>query len=124
MIRFLIILLLICTPAYSGTYAVERSDGGVTIVSYLEGSNDTLSDVLEKLELTGRPVQRIDESDLPDIADREFWAFNDVPIGAKLKVDAAKKAAKQAEKAAKQAKKNAALSKIGLTEEELQDLLL
>lgn len=100
-------------------YAVARADGGVSIVQYIPGSNDSLTDVLTELGFAGRPVYEIKTKDLPAREDREFWTIE----SGKLKVDNAKKAEKLAEKASKDAKKDAVLTKLGITETEAKDLL-
>lgn len=109
---FLILFLSFSVNAYADSYAVQRDDGGVTLVHYIEGSSDSLADVLTELGLMGKPIIRIEESDLPPRSDRDYWEFNDVPIGKKLRVNTAKKAAKEAEKNDRRAKRTSARNKI------------
>ena len=114
--KLLILFLLFSATAYADMYAVERPDGSVSVVNHIGG--DSLEDVLGELGFSGYPIIRISASDLPPREDRSFWAFNDIPVGKKLKVDSVKKAQKEAEKQAKEAEKDAVLTKLKISREE------
>lgn len=119
--RKLLILFLFgfCSVSYADTYAVDRSDGGVSIINYNEGSKDTLQEVIHDLGFDGRPVKRISASDLPSTReDRKYWTLQ----GNKVVVDAAKKQVAEAEKAAKEAEKDAVLAKLKISKAEFEKL--
>lgn len=121
-VAFLLFFLILAPIANAAeSYAVEKPDGSVAIVNYFGGA-DSLSDVIEELGFSGYPIIRISASDLPDRSDREFWSFNDVPLGKKIKVDTDKKAAKEADKAQKRAEIDAVLLKLKVTEDEVKKL--
>ena len=92
----------------------------VKIVSINSNSTDAdLQKVADKAGLTGS-FESITDADIPvSREDRDSWEVQ----GGKVKVNAVKKAAKDAEKQAKKDAKNATLIKLGITEEELKDLL-
>lgn len=124
MIFILMILMFFCQTAEAALYAVEREDGEVSIVNYNEGSSDSLYDVMNDLGFIGKPIRAIKETDLPDTReDRKFWKINDVPIGKKIVIDETKKQVAIDKALEKKNKKDKALQKIGLTEQELQELL-
>lgn len=101
------------------SYAVERTDGGVSIVNYFEGSNDTLDDVLRDIGLSGRPIERISKADMPaDRTDRNFWKLS----GKKVVVDTVKKQAALDAKAQKDAEADSVLSKLKISRQEAQKL--
>ena len=78
-----------------------------------------LDKVALKAGLVGN-FEPITDSDLPaNRDDRASWEFK----AGKVKVNASKKAAKDAEKQAKKNKKAATLAKLGITEDELKDLM-
>lgn len=55
-------------------YMVQRPDGGVSIVQYIPGSHDSLTDVLRELGFSNYPITAITDSDLPkDRTYREAW---------------------------------------------------
>jgi len=101
-------------------HAIDRADGGVTIVNYNTEANDTLEDVIRDMGFAGRPRVSITRSDIPtDRSDRAHWKIQ----GNRVVVDQVKKAAAQAAEAQKEGKKNAALAKLGITGQELRELL-
>ena len=118
----LLILFLLFSPAvYAQTemYAVQRDDGGVSIVYYIPGSSDTLEDVLRENELEGKPVKRIKEDAFQESkADRDFWTF----AGSKIRLDQFKKQEAQVQKQAKESKKDEVLGKLKISEEDAKAL--
>lgn len=123
MIKFLLILFILFLPTSASAgelYAVEKPDGSVSVINYYGG--EPLINIINDLGFAGYPIRRITKADLPDRADREVWAFNDVPIGKKLKVDTVKKAQKKAEKAAKEAEREAVLLKLKISKDEFKKL--
>ncbi len=92
----------------------------IRIVSAKTNSADADLEIVANLAgLTGN-YESVQDSDLPATKDDRYaWKFEN----GKVKVDSAKKAAKDAEKQAKKDAKDAVLSKLGLTEQELKDLL-
>jgi len=99
-ILILLISLFISHDAFAELYAVQREDGGVSVINYLEGSKDTLEDVVKQLGYWGRPIHRIKPSDLPsDRTDRKYWTINHVPFGKKIKIDNSEKEKDEAKKA-------------------------
>lgn len=120
----LLIILLFLFPCVlnadnsSDIYAVERPDGGVSIVYYLNGSGDSFDQVLKDLGFKDYPVLKIDKSEIPvSKSERKYWKHNN----GKIQIDAVKKSADLALKAEKEAKKSAALAKLKLTKQELKD---
>lgn len=123
-IIFLILLTTIPSIAYAGRYLVEKPDGSVTVVEYVEGSKDSLSDVLDSFGLQGLPIDALNPGDLPATRiDRKYWKKNPVPIGSKVIIDTVKKNADLALEAKKQAEKDAVLLKLKISEDELKALL-
>ena len=109
--------------ARAETYAVERADGGITVVAYQDGANDSLETVLRDLGLLGRPIKKVSNEDFPsDRSDRDFWKLNDIPIGKKIVIDTVKKQAKEAEKAQKELRKQALLKMTPAEYQEAKDL--
>lgn len=119
-ILFLSVLWILCRPVFAiESYAVERADGGVSIVHYYENSSDTLDKVLKDVGLEGRPFRRVQASDLPQTReDRNFWTLQ----GGKVVVDAAKKQAAEDAEAAKEAEREAVLEKLKISKEEFEKL--
>ena len=115
----LLFLVSFSSSAFASTYAVDRPDGGVSIVNYSEGSSDSLEDVLKAQGFSGYPVSKVEVSELPSRADRKYWKKN----GNKVEVDAVKKSADLAGQADKDAKKAAALAKLKVTHKELKEAL-
>jgi len=75
--------------------------------------------IATKTGLTGN-FESITDADIPNSReDRNIWKFEN----GKVKVDNAKKAIKDAEKQAKKQAKDSVLTKLGITEQELKDLL-
>lgn len=115
----------------SQMYAVERDDGGISIVTYEDGSKDSLADVLKDMGLMysfdPHKIYAISKSDLPaDRADRRYWKLNKVGIGPRVLIDTDKKQAdidrKKNEKILKKQKRDVVLGKLNITESELKDL--
>lgn len=110
LILTIIALSILTDSVYAETYAVERSDGGVSIIYYQEGSGDSLETVIKDLGFTGYPIKKIIPSDFPtDRSDRNYWKLNDVPVGKKVVIDTDKKQADETAKAAKEVRKQALL---------------
>ena len=87
-----VFLIILSSPAFAETYAVERADGGVTIIDYNESANQSLETTLNDFGLSGRPIKRVLLPDFPsDRKDRKYWKMNDVPIGKKIIIDTVKK---------------------------------
>lgn len=104
---------------YTEKYAVQRPDGGVSIVYYFPGSNDTLDDVLRSQGLDNLPIAIVKDSDLPATREfREAW----VKQGSKIREDAVKKQEIIAEETQKQEEKQAVLEKLKISEEEFEKI--
>jgi len=94
------------------TYAVKHPTGEVSIVYYIEGSQDSVEDVLKSSNLSGLPAVKVDSVDIPaDRADRKYWKVQ----GSKVVIDGLKKAEDQTKKAAE---KNEKLQLLKMTEEQ------
>ena len=122
MFKYLIIsLFLFCPFAVASEYAIQRDDGKVVILNYIDGSNDTLEDVIAVRGLQGKPIIEVKEK--PAQADRKYWKIQ----GGKLVVDIVKKqndeAAEIIQAQAKKEAKDAVLAKLKITDEELQKVL-
>jgi len=114
-------IILFSSSAFASMYVVERPDGGVSIVNYVDGSSDSLEDVLRDLGFKGFPILEIDQSDIPKSKeDRSFWVMNKVPMGSKIKVDSAKKQAHLDALAGKETEKLAILEKMGISKAEYE----
>lgn len=97
-------------------YAVERPDGGITVVYYVPGSEDSLDDVLRDMSLSGFPISKVKKSDLPPTREfRNTWT----KLGKRIVEDGDKKIEIIQEKERKESKKQAVLSKLKISEEEL-----
>ena len=115
------LFILFSTPLHAEElYAVERADGGVSIVNYFGGKS--LEEVLKSSGLEGRPIKPITRADLPSRADRNYWKMNDVPIGKKIIVDTVKRQEAEAAKAQKEARKQALLKMTPQEYQEAKDL--
>src|ERR1041385_1876732 len=91
-IIFGLLFLGFCQNAFAvntDKYIVQRPDGGVSIVTYIQGSNKSLENVLRDFGFDGYPVSPLKDGDLPkDRTDRNSWTR----LGSKVIVDPAKKA--------------------------------
>jgi len=123
-ILFLVFSILILRNAFADEgYAVEKSDGSVDVITYLDGSGDSLETILKERGLTGRPVKRVGKIDLPDgKSDRVYWQMNSIPIGKKVIVDTIKKTTDDAAKQAKEARKQTLLKMTTAEYQEAKDL--
>lgn len=102
-------------------YAVEREDGGVSIVNYYGG--EPLESVLTDLGFWGRPIYRIKDGDLPEgRVDRNYWKINDLPFGSQVVIDSNKKNAEKEEKNKEKQDRKAVLDKLKISEKELEML--
>ena len=113
--------LLICTSAFAKsvkTYSVENDDGSVSIIYYVEGSKDTIQDVVNSIGTFSKEPVEIDPKNLPSRTDRKYWKKN----GDSVTVDQVKKQADIAEKAQKDAEKDAVLSKLKISKAEYEAL--
>ena len=123
MIKFLLIFMLIFSPVVFGAmYAIEKPDGSVVITTYVEGSQDTLEDVVRELGLLGRPIIAITRAELPPMEDSDYWRFNPVPIGDRLIVDQVAKQADLDAEAIKEADRLKTLQKMGISKDEFKQL--
>jgi len=101
------------------TYAVDRADGGVSIVNYFDGASKSLDQVLNDIGLHGRPFKKIANGDMPQTKqDRNFWKL----LGSKVVVDAVKKQAHLDALAAKEAEKDAIYAKLKISREEFEKI--
>lgn len=95
----------------------RKADGGISITHY--DDRDDLNKIIEKhITAFGGTVLQIVDGDVEkpaDRKDRDCWDFN----GTKVIVDPIKRAAKQA----KLAQRQAVLTKLGISEEELANLI-
>lgn len=123
-ILFFIGLFIFSSPVYAGLYAAKKPDGSAVIFRYFETSEDSMTEFLEDVGLSGLPIIAITESDIPKGEKREYLKVNDVPIGKKIVVDEIKKQADLDKEAAKQQKKDKVLQKLGISEQELEELLV
>ena len=121
MIILLLLFFLISPQANAAFFAVEQDDGSVALVNYVEGSGDTLEDVIDELKLPKNKIVKVKESVFPN-DDIEFWQINDVPIGGKLKVNQAKKQAHLDKIAQKEAEKALIFEKLKITKEEFEKI--
>ena len=119
MILILFVLLILnAGSAHADLYAIEREDGGVTIYNYNEGSRSSLESEIKELGLFGRPIFKIEKSDMPN-EKQKYWKIQN----GKILVDEVKKSEDLAKTSEKGAKKAAALAKLKVTEQELKDAL-
>lgn len=115
-------LFLICTPAFADLYVGEKKDGRISVVNYIQGSSDSVSNVENELEFVPGSLVKVSESDLPK-DEIKYWRMSsgkiEVDHPKKESDDSAKLAAKQERKIAKQA----VLDKLNITKAELKTLL-
>ncbi len=119
---FIIPMLLISSLVYAEWehYAIETVDDGVAILAYNLEAKDTLQDVIRDSGFEGRPKHEITTEDVPEGGpDRHAWEWR----GGRIQINQAKKAAKDAERAAKQGRRNGHLQRLGITEDEFQELV-
>ena len=123
-LTLLLILFLFPLTLHAGQYLVETTDGNVSIVNYVEGSHDSLEDVLKEIGLTGQRIINA-KGNMGPIHDFRYWKFNDVPIGPKIIIYEVRK---QTDIVERQNKKSAAQDVLmkfcpTCTEEEFKTLL-
>lgn len=117
----LIFLLLFCGTSYADleTYAVEDSNGIITILNYDPAGPKTLEQVLEDSGIQATSILRVTAKDLPATkSDRNFWKKQ----SKKIVVDTDKKKDHEDAKKVKEQERDAVLSKIGISKEELEKL--
>ena len=119
-------ICLIVTPLFAEPRRViYRPDDSVVILLPAKDKNpqEAFEEITNSIpELIGLPFDDIDNSELPK-SDRKYWIKKE---GGGVKVDQAKKAQAEQEKQAKKAKKDSGKQKLkdlGLTDEELAELL-
>jgi hypothetical protein len=120
MIKFFFLLFLFPTVLFaSEKYAVERPDGGVSIIHYQPSSSEPIEEVIHSLGFDGLPIRKVNDSDIPsERTDRKYWTV----LGKKIVVDTATKQADLDAKAQKQAQKEAVLVKLKITQAELEKI--
>lgn len=124
---FLILVLFLFSfplTLHASQYLVETIDGNVSIVNYVEGSYDSLEEVLEELGLTGQRIINA-KGNMGAIHDFKYWKFNDVPIGQKIILDNVRKSADIVERQNKKSAAKNILNKFcpTCTEDEFKALL-
>ena len=108
---------------YADTYAVERPDGGVSIIYYNEGASDSLESVINDLGFKGFPIKKVDVSDLPpDRSNRKYWKLNDIPVGKKIIIDSVKKQVDLDAQAQKEIEKDAVFTKLKISRAEFEKI--
>jgi len=114
---------LIASTVYASHYIVERADGTVVEIVYVDGARKSLSRVVDGLGLTGRPIFRTKPEDiaLMDSEHPKYWRINQVPIGSRLKIDTAAKAADEGQATADGNRRRALALKMGLNPTEFQE---
>jgi hypothetical protein len=118
---FTLIFLITCLTAYAETtkYLAENPDGSVRVIYYVPGSVKTIDQVLTDLGVDKSKVKEIKSDDIPgDRTDRKYWKAKN----GKIEIDANKKQADIDSKLAKKAEKDAVLSKLKISDEELDKL--
>lgn len=118
--KIIFLLLIFPSVAFADQFAVENPDGSIEIVFY-QGGRKSLGDVLTENGLSGLPIKKITDSDKPPREDRAFFVLSDVP-GKKIAVDAQAKQAEEARKIQESQARQAVLTKLGITQEELENL--
>lgn len=114
--NYALFLFLFLIPSLAfANYAVERKDGSVVII---DESVTDLGMSLKNQGLDGLPVIKITDQDLPPIADRDYWTFNQVPIGPKLIVNAASKKSDTDAQTTQDNKKIVILQKLNITDDD------
>lgn len=117
------ILFLIPFSAFADDeiYRVERPDGGVSIIYYRVGAKDSLYDVIQSFGFSGFPIKRINASDIPPKTDRDFWMVD--PVTKKIVVNEDAKKEKEDQIQADEDQKKEVLSKLKITQSELDTLV-
>jgi len=118
----LIGFLSICSFAWAvdvDRYAVEREDGGVSIVSYVKGSTKSFEKVLEDNGLSGRPITALSDADIPKTrADRKYWKMS----GKKIVINEFEKQEDLLKAQQLESDKTAILEKLKISKEEYAKL--
>lgn len=119
----MLISLLAILDVFAENYAVERPDGGVSIIYYHDGANDSLETVIKDLGFKGYPIKKIAASDFPsNRIDRKYWKLNQIPIGKKIEIDNAQKQTDEAAAAQIEIRKRAVLKMTPTEFQEAKDL--
>lgn len=114
-ILFVLCLLLISEPALAKRYAFQRQDGSLKVVDYIEGSSDSLVDVMRD-----QGVENMPRYDVPDDVTEPARYLK--AQGGRIVVDSAKKQADIEAKAAHEAEKDAIFSKLKISREEWEKI--
>lgn len=121
--KFLILFLVLSLDAVASEYIVEKPDGSIVIVHHNDAAIQTIEETLQENGLSGLPVTRIKQSDIPydpaERVDRNHWKRG---FSKKIEVDSAKRQAAADAKAAKEAEKDAILEKLKISREEFEKI--
>lgn len=111
-----------CFPLHANDcYVFENPDGSIRVTQYIDGSADSMQDVVREIGAEGLPVTKISCQDIPkNKQDRKAWRMN--PVTKKIVIDPVAKADADAAKAAKEAAREAVLAKLKITKEEFEKL--
>lgn len=121
---FILISLSFCLNAYADQptdkFVIEKPDGTVAIVHYLQGSGRSLENILEEQGLSNFPIYQISDSELNklDRKDRKYWKKK----GNKIVVDTDMKLEDLNAETAKEEAKEAVLKKLKISKEEAEIL--
>lgn len=106
-------LLFICGNLYAEKCAVQRPDGGITVIEYIDGSSDSISDVLSEFGYDGKECVQV-KSIPSNRKDREFWKIE----GNSIVVDSIKKQEKAVRDAEESLSRDAVLDKLKISKDE------
>lgn len=117
---FLFIICLFSKNGFSKNYLVEKPDGSVAVIQYVEGSNDSLMDVIHANGFDGYPIEELNVTDIPQTReDRKYWKKG---LVSKIEIDQDKKDADLLKTQQDLAEKAAVLEKLKITEDEAKAL--
>lgn len=99
---------------------VEKPDGSVRVIpsapNSIHGEQGAIDRTIKKLGLEGLPYEDMNESELPTRKDRDCWELD--KQNKKIKINQAKKQAREQEKQEKENKIMALKQKLNLTDED------
>ena len=82
-----ILFFLISTPVFAKQYLVEKPDGTIAILNYIDGAKDTLQDVLRDMGFSGYTVFPLKPSDFPaENINSKYWRVN-YGTGPRIRID-------------------------------------
>jgi len=99
-------------------YIIEKEDGSLAILSYVEGSNRSLNESLRLSGYEGRPFHNVTNEVLPEDS-ADFWEWKN----GRVQVNQQKKSQAELVKQEKESRRQSHFQRLQLSEEEFKELV-